>query len=68
MSIFFHYIVFLNMKVLSDRFDRPDLVAEMFLPKEEIIFVHKFKMADRTWRCFDKTSYVFHVFRHFFSN
>ena len=23
-------------------------------------------MADRTWRRFDKTSYVFHVFRSFF--
>ena len=24
-------------------------------------------MADGTWRSFDKTSYVFHVFQHFFS-
>ena len=38
----------------------------MFLPKEKIIFVHQFKMVDRTWRRFDKTSYVFHVFRYVF--
>ena len=23
-------------------------------------------MVDKTWRCFDKTSYVFHVFRNLF--
>ena len=32
--------------------------------KKKIIFVHNFKMADRTWSRFDKTSYVFHVFHH----
>ena len=37
----------------------------MFLLKEKVIFVHEFKMADRTWRRFDKTSNVFHVFRYF---